>query len=55
MSSSPIAVLLLHKPTTSTPPAAVTDREQPALLNVLAAVVSNASSTVSALRARREE
>src|SRR3954452_2070206 len=39
MSSSPIAVLLPHGPTAPTdPPVAVTDREQPGLLAVLAAV-----------------
>jgi predicted transposase YbfD/YdcC len=38
MSSSPIAVLLPHGPTTSVPPVAVADREQQELLAVLAAV-----------------
>lgn len=39
MSSSPIAVLLPHGPTAPTdPPVAITDREQPGLLAVLAAV-----------------
>jgi DDE_Tnp_1-associated len=38
MSSSPIAVLLPHAPTMSTPPVAVAAGEQPGLLAVLAAV-----------------
>jgi hypothetical protein len=38
MSSSPIAVLLPHRPVTSIAPAAVTEHEQPGLLAVLAAV-----------------
>src|SRR6266581_2161063 len=38
MSSSPIAVIVGHRPTDTTPPAAVTDSERSGLLTALATV-----------------